>query len=47
MDRCLYFLEKGHIHENIYVILHIDDLVIITGKMSTMSNFKNISTTAI
>lgn len=43
-DRCLYFLNKDHMYENIFVIIYVDDLVIITGKMDTMSNFKNYLT---
>ena len=40
-DRCLYFLDKGHITENINLILYVDDLIIVTGNMDTMSSFKN------
>ena len=37
---CLYFLYLGHVHKKVYIILYVDDLVIITDNMSTMSNFK-------
>lgn len=40
VDRCLYFLDKGHINENIYLILYVDDLVIATGNINTMHSFK-------
>lgn len=39
-DRCLYFLDKGHITRNIYLILYVDDLIIVTYDEITMRNFK-------
>ncbi len=32
VDRCVYILDKGSIPKNIYVILYVDDLVIITKR---------------
>lgn len=40
VDHCLYFLERGHVNRNIYVILYVDDVLIITFEESTMTNFK-------
>ena len=39
-DNCLYFLNKGEINKNIYVILYVDDLVIVTKNINIMNNFK-------
>lgn len=39
-DNCLYFLDRGHVHKNIYIILYVDDLVIATKDINTMNNFK-------
>lgn len=39
VDHCLYFLNNGHV--NIYVLLYVDDLVIVTHNMNTMINFKS------
>lgn len=41
VDRCIYILDRGDILKNIYIILYVDDLVIVTGNSETMSNFKN------
>lgn len=41
VDPCMYFLNKGDINKNIYVILYVDDLLIPTKDLSTMSNFKS------
>lgn len=41
VDPCMYFLNKGDINKNIYVILYVDDLLISTKDLSTMSNFKS------
>ncbi|CAK9796582.1 Copia protein [Anthophora quadrimaculata] len=41
VDRCIYILDKGNIFENIYVVLYVDDLVIATANIETMTNFKN------
>jgi len=40
VDRCIYILDKGNINENIYVLLYVDDVVIATGDMTRMNNFK-------
>lgn len=40
VDRCLYFLDRGNIHVNIYVVLYVDDLLIATADKKTMINFK-------
>lgn len=40
VDRCLYFLDKGNIEENIYIILYVDDVVIITGNINTIKGLK-------
>ena len=41
VDRCIYILDRGNIHENIYVVLYVDDLVIATANIEVMNNFKN------
>lgn len=41
VDRCLYFLNKGSIYINIYLVLYVDDLLIATYDNTTMTNFKN------
>lgn len=40
VDRCLYFLEKGHINENVYIVLYVDDLIIATANETTLNNLK-------
>jgi len=40
VDRCMYILFKGNFHENIYVILYVDDVVIVTGNVEIMNKFK-------
>lgn len=40
VDQCLYCLDINHIDRNIYVILHVDDIFIVTFEDNTMSNFK-------
>lgn len=40
VDCCFYFLDKGYMKENIYLILYVDDLVIVTGNIQTMDTFK-------
>lgn len=39
-DRCIYFLDRGSVDKNIYVILFVDDVVIICKSCETMSKFK-------
>lgn len=39
-DPCLYFLNRGSIRENIYVLLYVDDILIVTADTNTMLNFK-------
>lgn len=41
VDRCIYILDKGDITKNIYVVLYVDDLVIVTENIETMNSFKN------
>lgn len=40
VDRCIYVLNKGNIQKNIYVVLYVDDLVIISANKTTIDNFK-------
>ena len=40
VDRCIYILDRGHISKNIYVLLYVDDLVVVTADPETMRNFK-------
>lgn len=40
VDRCIYILNKGDIQSNIYVILYVDDLVIISANKITIDDFK-------
>jgi len=40
VDHCIYILDRGDIKENIYVLLHVDDVVIATPDMTRMNNFK-------
>lgn len=40
VDRCIYVLDKSEVHKNIYVVLYVDDLVIVCGDVETMNNFK-------
>ena len=39
-DRCIYILDKGNILKNIYLLLYVDDLVIATQKIETMTKLK-------
>ena len=41
VDRCIYILNRGNISKNIYVVLYVDDLVIATANIETMSSFKS------
>lgn len=41
VDRCIYILDKGIESENIYVVLYVDDLVIVTARIEIMNSFKN------
>ncbi|CAH2207849.1 jg3075, partial [Pararge aegeria aegeria] len=40
VDRCIYILNKGDVSKNIYVVLYVDDLVIVCGDIEIMENFK-------
>lgn len=40
VDRCIYVLDRGDIRINIYVVLYVDDLVIVCAKNETMKKFK-------
>lgn len=39
-DRCLYILDRGDIRKNIYVILYVDDTLLMTFDLLTMIKFK-------
>lgn len=41
VDRCIYILHRKNISENIYVVLYVDDLVIMTADAHPLSNFKS------
>ena len=41
VDRCIYILDRGDISKNIYVVLYVDDLVVVTANIETMNSFKN------
>lgn len=41
VDPCLYILDKGHIMKNIYIVLYVDDLLIATKDINTLTNFKS------
>ena len=41
VDSCIYILDRGHISRNIYIILYVDDLIIITKSIDEMNGFKN------
>lgn len=30
VDRCVYFLDRGDVRKNVYVVLYVDDVVIVT-----------------
>lgn len=38
---CIYICDKGNIVNNVYVVLYVDDLVIITANSKTMNSLKN------
>lgn len=40
VDRCIYLLDNGDVHKNIYLVLYVDDLVIVCADIETMNNFK-------
>ena len=40
VDRCLYIFDKGDVKRNIYILLYVDDLLIITLDIDTMINVK-------
>lgn len=42
VDHCLYFCDRGQLSRNIYVILYVDDVLIVTKEVNTMNNFKNL-----
>lgn len=41
VDRCLYILDKGSVNRNIYILLYVDDILIITMDINTMKSFKD------
>lgn len=41
VDPCLYILNKNNIDENVYIILHVDDLLLITKCIKNMQYYKN------
>lgn len=40
VDRCIYILDKGYICKNIYVVLYVDDLVVVCADINTMTSLK-------
>lgn len=40
VDRCIYFLDRNNVKENIYVVLYVDDLVIATADKRGLNKFK-------
>lgn len=39
-DKCLFTLDNGHITRNIYVILYVDDVIIVAYNIDTIKSFK-------
>ena len=39
-DNCLYYLDKGVINKNIYLLLYVDDIIIVTYEQDSMFRFK-------
>ncbi len=39
-DHCIYILDRGDIVKNIYVVLYVDDIIIVTANINTMNSFK-------
>ena len=39
VDKCIYILDRFDLLKNIYVILYVDDLVIVTADIDTMASF--------
>ena len=39
-DNCLYYLDKSEINKNIYLLLYVDNIIIVTYEQDTM--FKHI-----
>lgn len=39
-DRCIYFLDRGDIDKNVYILLYVDDIVIICKHIETMNKLK-------
>ena len=40
VDRCIYILDKGNIFKNIYIVLYVDDLIIVTADKEVMNSFR-------
>lgn len=40
-DHCIYILDRGNITRNIYTVLYVDDLVIVTADISEMNEIKH------
>lgn len=40
VDHCLYFREHTQFVKNIYVVLYVDDVVIVTQEINTMNVFE-------
>lgn len=41
VDRYIYIIDKGDMSENIYILLYVDDVVIATKNINTMTNLKS------
>lgn len=39
-DRCVFFLDNKDVKKNIYVVLYVDDIVIVCGDLSILNAFK-------
>lgn len=41
VDRCIYILDSTDVSKKIYVVLYVDDLLIVTASIEIMNRFKN------
>lgn len=41
VDNCIYLLEGNSMNENIYLVLYVDDLIIVTGNQSKLDDLKH------
>lgn len=44
VDRCIYILDNGDINKNLYVLIYVDDLIIICADISLLEKFKSYLT---